>query len=72
MTVEKPLHIAPAHQLGQLPLGCRGHFTHSLPDLGRNEAQTERLVEGLLVRRGHELAAPPECGAVEGKPFVPA
>ena len=72
VAVEKALeHPARSTSRGQLLFARQPPPRPAFPQLRRNEAQAQRLVEGRLVGRGHELAAPPERRAVQGEPLSP-
>src|SRR5215213_3355951 len=70
MAMEEAFQVLSFKQARQLVSGRGRHFPGSLAQLGSNEAQSERLVERLLVRSWNERAATPEGGSIQGKPLL--
>src|SRR6185436_6268539 len=68
MAVQEAADILTLNQVGKLlPLGGRD-LTLAFPQLGRDEAQSQRLIEGVLVWGCHELAPPPQSRPVQAEP----
>src|SRR5215217_2897671 len=66
VAVEKAFEILLTHQRGYGAVFRGLHFPGAFPKLGRYEIQTERPIEGLLVRCSHKLTSPPQGRAGQG------